>query len=441
MARLVRHTVLETRTSRSKLKPRAKPYWRSLDPGLHLGYRKGKNGGAWVVRRYIGNEQYQETRLGVADDFADADGLTVLSFAQAQEAARRHHVQQTRADHGLPDRDEPYTVEHCREAYLQWMEQHRRSGDDARARANALILPVLGDIEASKLTASIIQNWLVSVAATAPRLRTRKGESQRHRIIDRRDAETVRRRRATANRTLTVLKAALNRAWRAGNIADDSAWRRVEPFENADAARIRYLTTVEARRLINACPMDFRQLVQAALATGARYGELIVLRASDYHADSDTLHIRASKTGKGRHVYLTAEGKTFFTALASGKAGDALLLAKANGSTWDKSHQARPMSDACTHAKILPAISFHGLRHTYASLAVMNGAPLLVVAKNLGHSDTRMVEKHYGHLAPSYIADAIRDAAPRFGFNKANVRPLRETGQNGKEKQKHARTA
>jgi hypothetical protein len=58
----------------------------------------------------------------------------------------------------------------------------------------------------------------------------------------------------------------------------------------------------------------------------------------------------------------------------------------------------------------------HVLRHTWASLTVMNGAPLLVVAKNLGHSSTRMVEKHYGHLAPSFIAEAIRDAAPRFGL-------------------------
>jgi hypothetical protein len=46
----------------------------------------------------------------------------------------------------------------------------------------------------------------------------------------------------------------------------------------------------------------------------------------------------------------------------------------------------------------------------------MGGAPLLVVAKNLGHSDTRMVEKHYGHLSESYVADAIRAAAPRFGI-------------------------
>ena len=46
----------------------------------------------------------------------------------------------------------------------------------------------------------------------------------------------------------------------------------------------------------------------------------------------------------------------------------------------------------------------------------MNGVALLVVAKNLGHADTRMVEKHYGHLAPSFMADAIRSGAPRFGM-------------------------
>ena len=46
----------------------------------------------------------------------------------------------------------------------------------------------------------------------------------------------------------------------------------------------------------------------------------------------------------------------------------------------------------------------------------MNGLPLLIVSKNLGHATTRMAEKHYSHLAPSFIADAIRAAAPRFGI-------------------------
>jgi len=74
------------------------------------------------------------------------------------------------------------------------------------------------------------------------------------------------------------------------------------------------------------------------------------------------------------------------------------------------------MAAACERAKITPAINFHGLRHTWASLAVMASVPLMVVAKNLGHRDTRMVEMHYGHMAPNYVADAIRAGAPRFGF-------------------------
>ena len=53
----------------------------------------------------------------------------------------------------------------------------------------------------------------------------------------------------------------------------------------------------------------------------------------------------------------------------------------------------------CKAARISPAASFHVLRHTYASHLVMAGAPLQVVAANLGHADTRMTEKHYAHLA------------------------------------------
>jgi hypothetical protein len=51
--------------------------------------------------------------------------------------------------------------------------------------------------------------------------------------------------------------------------------------------------------------------------------------------------------------------------------------------------------------------------------------PLPAVAKNLGHVDTRMVERHYGHLAPSYVADAVRKHAPRFGVQEAsNVKAI-----------------
>jgi hypothetical protein len=48
-----------------------------------------------------------------------------------------------------------------------------------------------------------------------------------------------------------------------------------------------------------------------------------------------------------------------------------------------------------------------------------------VIAAQLGHSDTRMVERHYGHLSPSYIADTVRQAFGSLGIvPPSNVVPI-----------------
>jgi integrase len=169
-------------------------------------------------------------------------------------------------------------------------------------------------------------------------------------------------------------------------------------------------------------------MAQAALETGCRYGELCRLRVADFNPDSGTLAIQQSKSGRSRHVVLTDEGAAFFRQLVADRASDDLILRRADGRAWRKANQDRFMAAACARAKIEP-IGIHGLRHTWASLAVMAGVPLMVVAKNLGHADTSMVEKFYGHLAPSYIADAIRAGAPRFGFKPSStVTPLQKRG-------------
>lgn len=55
----------------------------------------------------------------------------------------------------------------------------------------------------------------------------------------------------------------------------------------------------------------------------------------------------------------------------------------------------------------------------------MAGAPLAVVAAQLGHSDSRMVEKHYGNLAPSYTADTMRVMFTSMGvIPKTNIVPI-----------------
>ena len=254
-----------------------------------------------------------------------------------------------------------------------------------------------------------------------PRKRTKKGEKQQHREFSG-DEEAIRRRRSSANCVLTILKAALNHAFNDGKVASDAAWRKVKPFKGVDAARVRYLTIDEAKRLVNACGFEFQPLVQAALQTGARYGELTRLQVHDFNPDANTLTIRQSKANKPRHIVLTEEGAALFKQHTAGRGGHELLLRKTNGEPWRASHQGRPMIEACKNAKITPAISFHGLRHTLASLAVMNGVPLLVVAKTLGHRDTRMCEMHYSHLAPDFVSDAILAGAPRFGFKPDKTR-------------------
>ena len=417
MARSVRDAKLDSRAARARLKPSGKPYYRALDPGLHLGYRKGIAGGKWVMRWYTGDGADRVETIGTADDKADAgDGVVCLDFRQAQALARERHLEHTRIAKGLPADGGPCTVRACVDEYLAFLESNRKSARDARYRAEALILPQLGDLPCAELTAAILRKWLEGAAGSAPRLRTRKGEAQIYRDIEKDDPEARRQRRATANRVLAILKAALNRAWREGKIATDDAWRRVEPFEEADAARVHYLSIEQCRRLINASQGSFRDLVRAALLTGCRYGELAALEVHDFNPDAGTLLVRTSKSGRGRHVVLNDEGIEFFAALAAGRARSEILLRRYDGTQWLKSHQTRPTLEACARAKIEPPANFHCLRHSYASHAVMNGVPLMVVAKNLGHADTRMVEKHYGHLARSFITDAIRAGAPRFAI-------------------------
>ncbi len=319
--------------------------------------------------------------------------------------------------HAAAGKTGPYTVADAMDAYLQFLSNDGRASytvRDARYRDQAFIRPTLGSTEVAALTAEMLRQWRDNLAQIPARVRTKKGSAQVHRKIA--DVDGHRARRSSANRIWGLLRAALNHAFRDGKASSDVEWRKVKPFKKVDSARVRYLTIAEARRLINAAEKGFRLLVQAALQTGARYGELSRLTVGDFNPDVGIVSIQQSKSGSARHVVLTDEGIKFFRRVCSGRASDEIMLCKANGSYWGFAHQIRPMEDTVERGKVEPPISFHGLRHTWASHAVMNGMPLIVVARNLGHVDTRMVEKHYGHLAPSYVANAVRQSAPRFGF-------------------------
>lgn len=368
---------------------------------------------------------YRLETLGTADDYAEANGQTILSFAQAQQRARVR-FEQLQRDGGIVK--SAATVQDAIDHYMDWFRVHRKSEKATETGLKAHVVPLFGNVEVEKLTALQIRKWHTQLAQVPGRLRSKNGAGVRFRSAPTTEDEK-RSRRATANRILAIFKAVLNKAYEDGLVKSDAEWRRVRPFQNVDEPVIRFLDANDSTRLINACDEDFRLLVQAALMTGARYSELTNLRVKDFSADRGSVFISPGKSSRGRHVPLTDEGINVFTAAALGKLGDAILFVRKDGKAWGKNYQVRPLQAACNVARITPAVSFHELRHTYASFLANAGVDLLTISRLLGHSDTRVTSRHYAHLCDTTLKRAVTDFLPILGGTKVtNVVPLTRAG-------------
>lgn len=430
MTRIRKSATLDSREARTALRSCQEPYWHRIEQGLFLGYRKSKAGGRWIVRRYRataapGESRYMEKALALADDHRDADGAEVLDFGQAQRK-----ILTEAEDQALEASGQRYTVADAVHDYLNWLRRHRKSGDATEIMLNAYVLSsAIAAKRLADLTPADFDGWLTWALKRRRRRRGKSAEAASGAASTESKAEAAehgRRRRATLNRVINGLKACLNHAASNGKPAKPDAWARLRKFRSADSARLRWLTVAEAQRLQNAAPEDLRALVAAGLNTGCRAGELLALNAGDYDPRSQTLLIADSKSGRPRRVPLTDDGAAHFKRLTAGKVEDEPLFLRADGSSWYRVALVRAMRATCAAAKVRPAVTFHTLRHTYASHLVQAGVPLIFVAEALGHSDARMVTKHYGHLAPSHVADAIRAALPNFGrTSRGNVSDLR----------------
>jgi len=125
MARRVRASTLENRTARLKLEPRKKPYlFTTIAPGLAVGYRRNLGAGKWVLRAANGHGAYWTKAIGVADDFEDSDGKTVLTFYEAQDRAKQLARRQPGDDTGSDSR--PASVGEALDAYQRDLEARDR---------------------------------------------------------------------------------------------------------------------------------------------------------------------------------------------------------------------------------------------------------------------------------------------------------------------------
>jgi integrase len=300
-----RRSLLSSRTSRLDLPTSDAPTWEIIGPGVRLGYRRGRGttgrGGSWLSAARSPDGARVQTRLGRADDIAAVDG--VLTHEQAKEAAKAWA--KSLKTGGPASRQ--LTVDDVLNKYLA-MREGEGARSDVRSSFNAHISPQLGKLRVADLTTERLRNWRDALSKQPKRFRTgNSSKENRIVVIDPSDEEGMRRRRDSTNRILTVLKAALNWAYRERLVTDDTAWRLLKPFKGTTAARVRFLDTAEQNALLKAAAGSLRRLVAAALMTGARFGELDRLRISDFDPANGSIFIAKSKAAnRGMSRSMTA---------------------------------------------------------------------------------------------------------------------------------------
>ncbi len=425
MGRASKNVALDSKAKRLKLPIQREPHWCKIDDGKHLGYRKtGEAQGTWIVRtckRVDGKQVRSFAPLGIADDGA-AFGSNVLSYSEALSAAKAELGKIERADRAAVKRERTYTVANAASDWLRTWRGSERGKLTATANVELHILPTLGKVEVDKLTRVQVERWLHDQAKKTPlkvqarQQATKKLSPSRQSKVtfDPSDPDTQRKRKDSANRVFRDLRALLNRAYDNQHVASKAPWDTIKEFDNVNVAKNEYLTLDEANRFLQECPQDFRNLVQAALITGCRYGELCSMKADAYDATVGALSVIQAKTGKMKRIFLTPEETAFFYVHTDGKQAGELMFRRADGEAWGKSHQQPRMESTLKAACIARHIRFHDLRHTFATLLAMNGTSLQLIANQLGHSGTRMAEKHYAHFSPSYVATTIRANKPSF---------------------------
>ena len=375
MPRQRRDALLDSRERRLKLPVQKEPHWRPLQRGLTLGYtRNRRSAGSWIVRRFA-NGRYVHERIGVADDYDEADGVVVLSWSDAVK--RSIGLEARLAANPNAAR---ITVRQVIDEYLRTREARSRSGYSLRVdriSLHAHVLPKLGNRRLIELTTHDLQRWLDGLI--------------RH--TD--DREKKRRSQATANRIWNVFRAALNHAFRAGLVDSDTAWRRVRPFPNVDRPGERALSILEARRVIENAEHAFGVFARVILLTGLRPDEAANLTVGDF--DGMRVAVAPRKTGKGRSIPLNAEGRTLLSRIVQGRSGREPLLLREDGERWTPRTWQKGMRRAVTAAEIEPA-TVRDLRRSFGTLLINAGARAESVQRLLGHGDQRMTLRTYARL-------------------------------------------
>jgi integrase len=217
---------------------------------------------------------------------------------------------------------------------------------------------------------------------------------------------------ATVRHALCLARQAFNKVtvWRLWT--GDNPCKGVA-FPTPNNARQRFLTQEEAARLLEGLKLRSPQVARIAamsLYGGMRLGEVLSLNWSNVDLNNGIIMLQDTKNSESRPVFITEPIRKIIDELSPGEPDQPLFKSKAgNPVQWLSKSFAATVNELKLNEGISDPrerVSFHTLRHTYASWAVMAGVPLYVVGKALGHRTLTMTAR-YSHLA----ADSHRAAS------------------------------
>lgn len=370
---MARQSIDKART-RAHLEPRREPYWGApVDRTLFVGFRKLEQGGTWIARILDDDGKHRYHALGDANMMPHPDAVQAArTWAKSLQA-------------GIDTSDVQTVADACR-AYIA--DKRRERGDayahDAEGwfRRSVYKHPI-AKVKLTKLRTSHVKDWRAGMT-TAP---------------------------ATVNRTLTVLRAALNAAVAARYVDAGRAieWTSVKPLP-VTSRRDLYLDRDQRRALLDALPEDARPFVHALCLLPLRPGALASCIVGDFDPRRATLKITHDKAGAGRIIALSAAAVDLLREQARGKLPKAPLIAYSDGSAWSRFRWRDPIQRAAAAAELPVATCAYTLRHSGITDALVAGVDTLTVARMAGTS-LAMIEKHYGHLLHKHAADAMQALA------------------------------
>ena len=359
-------------TKRNRLKERREPYWDVLGKGQAVGFRRGPD--TWIARFRNDEGQQQYESMGALADFTVQE--------QFDKACERARVWFAKCRGGMT---EVITVNASCKEYLSDLRLRKGPSAEktAKVRIDAHIEKPLGNKRIDKLPLDVLKRWRDKL------------------VVKSDDPEAERASKNSANRTLTVLKAALNHSARLHKIIDRTAWQDLKPFKDVAGIRDIYLTQDQVDSLLKATTGSLNALIRAGLLTGARLSELTGATVADFDEGQGTLAV-SGKTGK-RSIVLSIKGKAFFTEQSKAKLPKAWLLPRDDGSQWDRYFLTKRFREAARMAELPVGTSFYSLRHWYISKALSAGMDIELLARNVGNS-AEIIRKHYH----KFIQDDMR---------------------------------